>query len=393
MAFADKMRDLFGGAKVTTEPTRDEAVFETIRTAYTQTVKSQSAQREPKIWRLAMKSPMTKIAVAAAAVVALLLIIPFGGGPVTFAQVIRPILDAQTVVVDIVVGEDEAAPVIHDVVRGSIVRRTATNMSNIMIIDLDAGRMLTFDPETKGAAYLDIKGPLQEGTKSYLSLVREIVVRLDARPDLPVEELGQQEVDGRETVGFEVSEANLTLTIWADPKTRLPVRIEMLQGQSFTVLKNIEFDVAIDDALLSMEVPAGYAVADMEFDMTKFSEEDFVETLRLWAELVLDGKFPERLRLEDLLEAPIDIDQLDLSPEEHMQLGTRLARGYMFLHVLAHGGGYEYAGKGVALGDADKPVFWYRPKGSATYRVIYADLSVLDVTAETLAAFEDGSDR
>lgn len=340
-----------------------------------------------------MKSPMTKIGVAAAVVVALLLINPFGGGPVTFAEVIRPILDAQTVVVDIIVGEDEAAPVIHDVVRGSIIRRTATNMSNVMIIDLDSGKMLTFDPETKGAAYIDIQGPLQEGTKSYLGLVREIVTRLDERPDLPVKELGEQEVDGRKAVGFQVSEANMTLTIWADPKTRLPVRIEMLQGQSFTILKNIEFDVPVDDSLVSMEVPAGYAVADLELDMTKFSEEDFVETLRLWVELVLDGTFPERLRLEDLMEAPIDLDQLDLSPEEHMQLGTRLARGYMFLHVLAHGGGYEYAGKGVALGDADKPIFWYRPEGSETYRVIYADLLVLDVTAETLATFEGDSDR
>jgi hypothetical protein len=393
MTSADKMQELFGGAKVTTEPVRDDAVFETLKTAYAQTVKSQSAQCEPTIWRLAMKSPITRVASAAAVVVALLLIIPFGGGPVTFAQVIRPILDAQTVVVDIIVGEDEGAPVIHDVVRGSIVRRTATNMSNIMIIDLDAGRMLTFDPETKGAAYLDIKGPLQEGTKSYLSLVREIVVRLDARPDLLVEELGEQEVDGRKAVGFQVSEPHMTLTIWADPKTRSPVRIEMLQGQSFTIMKNIEFDVPVDDAQVSMEVPAGYAVADTEFDMTNFSEEDFVETLRLWAELVLDGKFPERLRLEDLMEAPIDLDQLDLSPEEHMQLGTRIARGYMFLHVLAHGGGYEYAGKGVALGDADKPIFWYRPEGSETYRVLCADLSVLDVTAETLATFEGDSDR
>ena len=49
--------------------------------------------------------------------------------------------------------------------------------------------------------------------------------------------------------------------------------------------------------------------------------------------------------------------------------------------------------KGVKLGDTDKPIFWYRPEDSPTYRVIYADLSVLDVTAETLAAFEDGSGR
>ena len=36
----------------------------------------------------------------------------------------------------------------------------------------------------------------------------------------------------------------------------------------------------------------------------------------------------------------------------------------------------HYAGKGVSLGAADKPIFWYRPKDSKKYRVIYADLSV-----------------
>ena len=38
----------------------------------------------------------------------------------------------------------------------------------------------------------------------------------------------------------------------------------------------------------------------------------------------------------------------------------------------------HYAGKGVSLGAADKPIFWYRPKDSKKYRVIYADLSVRD---------------
>jgi hypothetical protein len=36
----------------------------------------------------------------------------------------------------------------------------------------------------------------------------------------------------------------------------------------------------------------------------------------------------------------------------------------------------HYAGKGVKLGAADTPVFWYRPGGLKKYRIIYADLSV-----------------
>ncbi len=45
---------------------------------------------------------------------------------------------------------------------------------------------------------------------------------------------------------------------------------------------------------------------------------------------------------------------------------------------------WHYAGADATFGDATTPVFWYRPEGSVTYRVVYADLSVLDVAAEDL---------
>ncbi len=35
-------------------------------------------------------------------------------------------------------------------------------------------------------------------------------------------------------------------------------------------------------------------------------------------------------------------------------------------------------------GDAQTPIFWYQPSGSATYRAIYGDLSIKDVTPENL---------
>jgi hypothetical protein len=261
-------------------------------------------------------------------------------------------------------------------------------MSNIMIIDLDAGKMLTINPPTRGAAYIDIQGPIVEGTRSYLGFVRQIITHLDSRPDLPVKQLGEQQIDGRKAYGLQVSEANATLTIWADSETRLPLRIEMLQGQVFAILKNIKFDVEVDDDLLSMDVPAGYALAGAEFDLTDFSEEDFIETLRLCAKLMMDGQFPDTMQPEDTMRyigvISAKLGESNVSKEEEMQIGVRLGRGQMFLHVLAHGDGYTYAGKGVKLGDARTPIFWYRPQGAETYRVIYGDLSAQDVAPQDL---------
>jgi len=61
-----------------------------------------------------------------------------------------------------------------------------------------------------------------------------------------------------------------------------------------------------------------------------------------------------------------------------MELQIPLQRGLLFVFTLPAEADAHYAGGGVSLGAADTPTFWYRPKDSEKYRVIYADLSVRD---------------
>ncbi len=56
----------------------------------------------------------------------------------------------------------------------------------------------------------------------------------------------------------------------------------------------------------------------------------------------------------------------------------RVQRGLSFATRLPPNADAHYVGKGVSFGAADTPIFWYRPKDSKNYRVIYADLSVRD---------------
>lgn len=343
-----------------------------------------------KLRRIIMKSPITKLAAAAVIIIAVIVGVgPFLGGTVTFADVIQPILNARTVVLDFIVGDETNGPIMHDVVVGSKIRRTFSNMETILILDLDNAKMLTLSPADKGAVYMDIQGPLQEGTKSYLGLVRDIVSKIEENPNIPVQELGEREIDGQRTVGFLLSEPNLKLTIWADVETATPIRIEMLMGQTQVTLKNIEFDVPVDDSLVSMDVPAGYTLHEEELDWTEFNEQDFIIVLQLWAEHVLGGKFPDSVSLEDVMKlAPVlgqKIGQLNVSDEEKMQLGMTMGRGFVFFQQLSPTGvDWHYSGKGVELGDANAVVFLYQPKGSDTYRVIYGDLHVEDAAPENL---------
>ncbi len=66
---------------------------------------------------------------------------------------------------------------------------------------------------------------------------------------------------------------------------------------------------------------------------------------------------------------------------------TRFQRGLLFTTQLSPEAAAHYAGKGVSLGAADTPIFWYRPKDAKAYRVVYADLSVRD--AETPPSVPD----
>jgi outer membrane lipoprotein-sorting protein len=356
---------------------------------FTKTLMQTRHSKRYVLWEYIMKSKITQLAAAAVIIIAVLIgVNQFFGGTVTFAQVIQPILNARTVVFDFIVGGEETGPVIHDIVAGSKIRRTFSNMGTIMIIDLDNAKMLTLDPKSKGAVYIDIKGPLQEQTTSFLEFIRNAVTNLK---DMPVLELGQRDIDGRKAVGFFVADKpHLELTIWADQQTASPIRIELQMGQSLYILKNIEFDVPVEDRLVSMDVPDGYTLQKTEVDMSGFNEADFIETLRIWAEYLLDGWFPEKISIEDLMNQTAaigeKIGQMDIPDEQKMQLGMTFGRGTVFFQQLDPSRiDWHYAGKGVKFGDAETTVFWYRPKGSETYRVIYGDLSVEDVEPENLS--------
>ncbi|MCK4294179.1 MAG: zf-HC2 domain-containing protein [Planctomycetes bacterium] len=333
-----------------------------------------------------MKSPITRMAAAAVIIIAVLVgIHQIGGSGVTFADVIEPILNARTVIFDLIIGDEETSPVMHEIVVDSRIRRTISNIEGMtQILDLENGKMLVLQAGDKTAVYVDIKGQLQERTKSYIEFVRKVLMELKDSPD--VKELGEQEFDGRKAIGF--AGPNDEVKIWADPKTAVPIRVELRLGQLFVILKNFKFDEPIEDSLVSMDRPKGYTLEETEVDFTKGTEEDFIESLRIWAEVLLDGKFPEAVGTENYMkQMPLigeKLAQSGLPEEEAGKLGMTLPRGMFFLQLLETDGKYHYAGKGVKLGDADKAIFWYQPKDSETYRVIYGDLSVKDVAPEDL---------
>jgi hypothetical protein len=246
--------------------------------------------------------------------------------------------------------------------------------------------MLTLHTEGKVAVYSDIQGVVQETTQNYVTFLLDIITDIQNNPDIEAEKIGEKEIDGQKVVGFFAR----GLTIWANAETGLPVRVETQSEQMSIVFKNFQFNIPVEEleSQVSMDMPDGYKLVESkgeEFDMGTPTEKDLVESLRIWAELILDGNFPDALGMTALTkmlpQVEAKIGELNLSEEEGTQKGMTLARGMLFHMGLKD---RHYAGQGVKLGDAGKAIFRYRPEASETYRVIYGDLSVKDVSEENL---------
>jgi hypothetical protein len=338
---------------------------------------------------LFMKNPLLKIAAVAATIVIVVLSLTLIPGNITFAQVVEPLLNARTVVFDFTVGDEVEGFAAQDIVIGSKLRRNVPSLNNILIMDLDASRMLVLDTVGKGAVYIKIEGFLAEVQRDVINLVRNAVSFAMNDPDAVIEELGRKTVDGREVVGFRISDPTSETTIWADPDSALPVRIELALGDTPYILKNIQFDVPRDESLVSMDVPPGYTLVEQQGDWSEFSEDDFIVVLRIFAEFLYSGNYPETLGLEDVMGIQPQMARIpqpaDMSDEEAMDIIMSYGKGIMFFAQLAGSGAdWRYTGRGVQFGESDKVVFWYRMPDASGYRAIYGDLHVEDVSSPEL---------
>ena len=69
MRTADDIKRFFQKAPMDTNPRMDQAVLDKVLTAHEQAINSPSATTEPTLWRILMKSPIVRIAMAAVIII------------------------------------------------------------------------------------------------------------------------------------------------------------------------------------------------------------------------------------------------------------------------------------------------------------------------------------
>ena len=348
-----------------------------------------------RIRRLIMKSPITRVAVAAVVVVALALgFYAFlgGGAGTAFAEVVDQLQNAQTLVYSLVTitGQDEMPTIRTSIAfKEPGLLRTATADGYVTVAEAtDAGvRGLSIVPTTRQYVVFEFSaGDLADDLDNGPLVSAEKLRMLPAQAD---EMLGRKQIDGRTLEGFRVTEGDATTTVWIDPKTGELARAELefayAPGMNM-IMTDFQFDVPLDDSLFSLAPPEGYTLMNLELqaDTAEVGEQDLIAFLRMWSGWMADRTFPPTLIGTELGKVAMQMQQegrftgSGTSEYDVNQQAQIMYRGMVFANKLPTGS-WRYAGQNVAFGEATTPIFWYRPEGSATWRVIYGDLRLEDV--------------
>ena len=262
----------------------------------------------------------------------------------------------------------------------------------ITIFDWAAGKSLSLDPKTKQASVLSLKNlpdeqinGLTEG--NWFEGMREALRVATKDPAAKIQSLGEKQFDGKLLVGIRIEIPGMPMTVWSNPETQLPVRMETtMTGPPKTeiVVTNFEFNVDFDKSLFSVEIPPVYSVADVNVDLSHPSESELITALRMCTE-VSNGEFPSGFDAFSMGKYAATyvhkkgLDKQEATSEQQRE-AIKITRGFQFVLTLSKETDAYYARAGAKYGDAQRAVLWYRPTGSDKYRVIFADLSVREAS-------------
>jgi outer membrane lipoprotein-sorting protein len=385
--------------------------------------RQKSALTEPNIRRIIMKSRITKLAAAAVLIIAVLLIINnIGPSSVALAGVLEKVKQVPVfmyklkmqVTGDIVQGRplgnmDQEATIIISTDRGMKMEMTMT--------DPNSGEKTTqIMPEQKKYIRMDFNDELLARMKKQSNDPRQMIEQI---LNHEYTKLGRSVIEGVTVEGFETTDPavyggamgdSISIRLWVDVKTWLPVLVEMdielsekmrIQG----VIYDYQWNIQVYESEFVPVIPQDFeSFPAGGMKMPEITEEATIEGLRLFNEF--SGKYPENLnimtiaqQLNELIKSQSPAaekfrEQLKQyeSEEEKVQALMDIMRpiqsiGMFYMLLVQDKKDPAYYGDKVTPEFPRAVLMRWRTEGG-NYRVVFGDLTVEDVTADELAELE-----
>src|ERR1700677_1677146 len=113
--------------------------------------------------------------------------------------------------------------------------------------------MVVLMPAMKTAMVTTSKGkPKDQPPNDPFFRLRELLTKSRDMKENPFKPIGEKEINGKQVTGFRSDSAFGQCTIWGDPKTGHPVRVEAVWSvtpRNETVMSDFEIDVDLKESM------------------------------------------------------------------------------------------------------------------------------------------------
>jgi outer membrane lipoprotein-sorting protein len=265
--------------------------------------------------------------------------------------------------------------------------RTEMPNGNFMITDSQAHKTMLLDRQKRTAMIFEFS-PTTSPTTRPAGTNGNLIEFFKNLANDKAQPLGDRQIGSVNTKGFRTENQGFDVTIYADAKTGLPVEVDFDRPIDSIHIKftDFDFDAKLDPNLFSLEPPAGYTVQNNNMTQVTYDlGKNLVPMLRAYADHA-EGKFPPDLDdtlgiLRTATGKPLNSDKPDAAA---LQLMTNIFQMRALLRQYHKGKDWDYFPDGAKLGDGEKIILWYQPQGATTYKAIYGDLRIADVTVGQL---------
>jgi len=281
---AKKLEKFIKNIDIDTNIKADKAVLNNVIETFEGSKNKPSATHQPNIWRIIMKSKITKLATAAAIIGAVVLGLNITGGPdiasVTWAEVIEKVEQIPALSFDMTTEisytENKKLTIqSENYVAGDYGTKSSLYMNGELFV-------LKYRLPKKNLAYI-----IRPKDKTYMRMnLSDEQVNKGQDPDDPrtwlkmilsgdYTKLGHTSIGGIEAEGIESNKSEIAgedtvVRLWVDVESNLPVRIEV-EGEKMEagekrphkfVMENFQWNVELDESVFEPNIPEDYRLID-----------------------------------------------------------------------------------------------------------------------------------